>query len=136
MRIAIASGKGGTGKTLVAVNLAAIAGRSVTLVDCDVEEPNDHIFLKGDIAASETVPMKVPAIDESRCTGCRARVEVCGYNALISFGGTPLAFPPTFATTAAATVWFATPGRSARRPARSARSGGSMPPNAPCWRDG
>lgn len=93
MRIAIASGKGGTGKTLVAVNLAAIAGRSVTLVDCDVEEPNDHIFLKGDVATSETVSMRVPAIDESRCTGCRACVEFCSYNALISFGGTPLFFP-------------------------------------------
>lgn len=93
MRIAIASGKGGTGKTLVAVNLAAIAGRSVTLVDCDVEEPNDHIFLKGDVAAAETVSMRVPAIDESRCTGCRACVEFCSYNALISFGGPPLFFP-------------------------------------------
>jgi len=93
MRIAIASGKGGTGKTLVAVNLAAIAGRSVTLVDCDVEEPNDHIFLKGDVAASETVSMRVPVIVESRCTGCRACVEFCSYNALISFGGTPLFFP-------------------------------------------
>ena len=52
MRIAIASGKGGTGKTSVAVNLAATAGRSVTLVDCDVEEPNAHIFLKGDVVAT------------------------------------------------------------------------------------
>ncbi len=93
MRIAIASGKGGTGKTLVAVNLTAIAGRSVTLVDCDVEEPNDHIFLKGDVAATETVSMRVPVIDESRCTGCRACVEFCSYNALISFGGPPLFFP-------------------------------------------
>lgn len=92
MRIAIASGKGGTGKTSVAVNLAATAGRSVTLVDCDVEEPNAHIFLKGDVVATETVSMRVPAIDESRCTGCRACVEFCASNALISFGGPPLFF--------------------------------------------
>ncbi len=93
MRIAIASGKGGTGKTSVAVNLAAIAGRSVTLVDCDVEEPNAHIFLKGRVAVSETVSMQVPDIDESRCVGCRACVEACAFNALISFGGPPLFFP-------------------------------------------
>ncbi len=93
MRIAIASGKGGTGKTSVAVNLAAIAGRSVTLVDCDVEEPNAHIFLKGAAATTETVSMKVPVIDEERCTGCRTCVEFCGFNALISFGGAPLFFP-------------------------------------------
>ena len=69
MKIAIASGKGGTGKTTLAVNLAVIAGRSVTLVDCDVEEPNAHILLKGDVVATQTVSMRGPAIDESRCAG-------------------------------------------------------------------
>ncbi|MCM5552895.1 P-loop NTPase [Pleomorphomonas sp. NRK KF1] len=93
MKIAIASGKGGTGKTTLAVNLAVIAGRSATLVDCDVEEPNAHIFLKGDVAATETVSIRVPVIDENRCSGCRACVEFCSFNALISFGGPPLFFP-------------------------------------------
>ncbi len=93
MRIAVASGKGGTGKTSVAVNLAVIAGRTATLVDCDVEEPNAHIFLKGEVSTRDTVSVSVPAIDESRCTGCRACVEFCSFNALISFGGPPLVFP-------------------------------------------
>jgi MinD superfamily P-loop ATPase len=92
MKFAIVSGKGGTGKTSVAVNLAAIADRPVMLVDCDVEEPNAHIFLKGAIVGRQTVYMKVPEIEESRCTGCNACVEFCRANALISLGGPPLVF--------------------------------------------
>ena len=68
MVIAVASGKGGTGKTTVAVNLARVLG-DVQVLDCDVEEPNAHILLKGDVVATQTVSMRGPAIDESRCAG-------------------------------------------------------------------
>ena len=67
MRIAIASGKGGTGKTTVAVNMAAVAARDredVTYIDCDVEEPNGHIFFKPMVEKTETVMVPVPRVDE------------------------------------------------------------------------
>ena len=87
MIIAVASGKGGTGKTTVSVNLA-LSLEKVQLVDCDVEEPNVHIFLKPKI--SETYPVKtvVPEIDKNKCTYCRKCSEICAYNALsvIKFG--------------------------------------------------
>jgi len=63
LKIAVASGKGGTGKTLVAVNLALSVGAD-QLLDCDVEEPNDHIFLKPSSTKSEPVELLVPVIDE------------------------------------------------------------------------
>ena len=84
MVISVASGKGGTGKTLVAVNLAlslAHSGRKVQLIDCDVEEPNDHLFLKPEIESSEEVSLLVPRIDESKCNLCRECVDFCAYNA-------------------------------------------------------
>jgi len=80
LRIAILSGKGGTGKTLVAVNLAAAAGSSY--MDCDVEEPNGHLFLKPAWSQTETVTVKVPVVDRTRCTGCRRCVDFCRYGAL------------------------------------------------------
>jgi len=83
--VAVASGKGGTGKTTVAVNLAAVLAEQGTVVqylDCDVEEPNGHIFLKPEIMGSETVTMKVPVIDAARCTGCRKCAEACQFNAI------------------------------------------------------
>ncbi len=65
MIVAVASGKGGTGKTTVAVNLAR--ARGATLLDCDVEEPNAHLFLKGEPCGEpETVSLSVPEIDEAR----------------------------------------------------------------------
>ena len=85
MRIAIASGKGGTGKTTVAVNLACVLadnGQTVQYLDCDVEEPNGHIFLKPEIATSEPVGIPVPVVDEEKCTGCRKCAEVCQYHAI------------------------------------------------------
>ena len=85
MRLAIASGKGGTGKTTVAVNLACVlaeGGRTVQYLDCDVEEPNGHIFLKPRIAGTETVGIPVPVVDEDRCTGCRRCAEGCEYHAI------------------------------------------------------
>ncbi len=85
MRIAIASGKGGTGKTTVAVNLACIlanSGQTVQYLDCDVEEPNGHIFLKPEITATESVGIAVPVVDETKCNGCRKCAEVCQYHAI------------------------------------------------------
>ncbi len=83
MVIAIASGKGGTGKTMVATALAlAISDRPVQLIDCDVEEPNAHIFLKPRIEQTLKVYTPVPLIDESKCTHCGRCSEVCQFNAL------------------------------------------------------
>lgn len=85
MKIAIASGKGGTGKTTVAVNLACVLadkGQTVQYLDCDVEEPNGHIFLKPEITDTEPVGIPVPVMDEEKCTGCRKCAEVCQYHAI------------------------------------------------------
>jgi MinD superfamily P-loop ATPase len=82
MRIVIASGKGGTGKTTIAVNLAAVTEGPVTYVDCDVEEPNGHIFLKPTIEISKAVGIPVPVVDEKKCTGCGRCAQVCRFNAI------------------------------------------------------
>lgn len=93
--IAVASGKGGTGKTSVAVNLAAILteqGERVQYLDCDVEEPNGHIFLKPVIELTENVGIPVPVIDKSKCAGCGKCAEACEYNAMVVLK-TALVFP-------------------------------------------
>ena len=82
MMIAVASGKGGTGKTTVAVNLARVHAGSVMLLDCDVEEPNVHLFLKGEAAAAETVSLPVPEVDATCCDGCGECARFCAYKAL------------------------------------------------------
>ena len=85
MRIAIASGKGGTGKTTIATNLAAVAaaaGRQATYVDCDVEEPNGHIFLKPRFERSEPVTMLMPYVDETACTACGECGRICQFKAI------------------------------------------------------
>ena len=81
MIISIASGKGGTGKTTIAVNLA-LSIDNVQLLDCDVEEPNAHIFLKPEIKEQAKAYIPVPEIDESKCTYCGKCREVCVYNAI------------------------------------------------------
>jgi len=81
MRIAVLSGKGGTGKTLVSVNLAA-AAKAATYIDCDVEEPNGHLFFKPDGVQAEEISVKIPKVDNELCNGCRKCVEFCNFNAL------------------------------------------------------
>ena len=83
MKIAVLSGKGGTGKTLVSVNLAAAAGNSV-YIDCDVEEPNGYLFFKPRGVKKEEVTTKIPVVDEDLCIGCRKCVDFCKFNALAS----------------------------------------------------
>lgn len=93
MRIAIASGKGGTGKTTVSVNLARTVGLPVQLLDCDVEEPNAHLFLAGDKVTEEIVTIPIPQVDEALCDGCGECSKFCEYSAIITLGKTPLIFP-------------------------------------------
>lgn len=92
MKIVIASGKGGTGKTLVAINLALSVDANQVL-DCDVEEPNDYIFIKPSNTSSESVKLLVPEIDESKCNYCRKCAEFCQFNALFVVGETAMVFP-------------------------------------------
>jgi len=81
MRVAVFSGKGGTGKTMVSVNLAAVS-RSAVYVDCDVEEPNGHLYFKPDGVVRETVTVLVPRADPERCDGCLECVRFCRFHAL------------------------------------------------------
>jgi MinD superfamily P-loop ATPase len=96
MRIAVASGKGGTGKTTVATNLARVAagqGRSVAYLDCDVEEPNGHIFLQPTIRERLPVFEPIPQVDVVRCSGCGQCGEICQYSAIVCVAGKVLVYP-------------------------------------------
>ena len=86
MKIAVLSGKGGTGKTFVSVNLA-VASPNAIYVDCDVEEPNGHLFFKPKDTISKDVKVKVPIADFDKCIGCRKCVDFCRFNALAHVGG-------------------------------------------------
>jgi MinD superfamily P-loop ATPase len=92
MKIAIASGKGGTGKTTVAVNLALSLG-NVQLFDCDVEEPNCHLFLGFDLEKVEDVNIPVPLVDKDKCDFCGKCSEFCQYNAIAVIPKDVLVFP-------------------------------------------
>ncbi len=95
MVISVASGKGGTGKTLVATNFAlALSDKGkVQLLDCDVEEPNAHIFLHSPMSQSQPVFIPVPKVDETKCTYCGKCAEVCAYNAIAVLKSKVLVFP-------------------------------------------
>jgi len=94
--LAVASGKGGTGKTTISTNLALTLvrqGKSVQLLDCDVEEPNCHIFLKPQIHSSVPVNVLLPQVIQEKCTGCGLCAQVCEYSAIVVVKGKVLIFP-------------------------------------------
>ena len=97
MKISIASGKGGTGKTLVATSMAvslASSGTSVTIADCDVEEPNAYLFFpERTLLERKGCLVPVPVINEARCNHCGKCSEVCAYHALAVLPETVLLFP-------------------------------------------
>ncbi len=96
MRIAIASGKGGTGKTTLATNLAFVLAEQdvpAAYLDCDVEEPNGHIFLKPEIERTSRVSIPVPEVDDSKCNYCRACSEACRFSAILVVKEKVLTFP-------------------------------------------
>jgi MinD superfamily P-loop ATPase len=92
MILAVASGKGGTGKTTVALNLARTLEQPVQLLDCDVEEPNCHLFLPGVPAGEEIITLPVPEVDESLCNACGECGRFCAYHAIVCTGAKPLVF--------------------------------------------
>lgn len=92
MIISIASGKGGTGKTTVATNLAVSLGNGLTLLDCDVEEPNAHLFIHPVFEKTEVVSTAVPEVDEAKCNLCGKCGEICQFKAIVVIGNTVLPF--------------------------------------------
>lgn len=81
MKIAVLSGKGGTGKTFISVNLSYVAENS-NYIDCDIEEPNGYLYFKPEIVNREKIHLKIPQVDMELCKGCRKCVEFCKFNAL------------------------------------------------------
>lgn len=92
MQIAVLSGKGGTGKTFISVNLASIAGDSI-YIDCDVEEPNGWLFLKPKVEKTRSVEVAIPQVDREKCTGCRRCVDFCKFGALAYTPDKLMVFP-------------------------------------------
>ncbi|MGD8450947.1 MAG: ATP-binding protein [Phycisphaerae bacterium] len=95
MQVAIASGKGGTGKTTVAANLAVLLarrGQHVQLLDADVEEPNSHLLLHPEITRRVPVTVQIPELIPGRCTRCGACASVCQYGAIMCPDGFPMIF--------------------------------------------
>ena len=93
MILAIASGKGGTGKTTVAAALASVWPLPLVAVDLDVEEPNLHLFLKPQIDTTRTAVMAIPEIADDRCTRCRICTDICQFKAIGIFGEAVMTFP-------------------------------------------
>ena len=91
MKIAVLSGKGGTGKTFFSTNLAC-AFQKASYIDCDVEEPNGHLFLKPKETQLQKVYVKRPVFDEKACNGCKKGVDFCRFNALIYIKKKPIVF--------------------------------------------
>ena len=92
MIISVASGKGGTGKTTVATNLAFALESDVQLLDCDVEEPNAHLFIRPTIEDVKTITTPVPEVDEEKCSLCGKCAEICQFKAIIVIGEIVLPF--------------------------------------------
>ena len=92
MIISIASGKGGTGKTTVATNLALSLKFEVQILDCDVEEPNSHLFIKPVIEEVKTISTPVPDVDMEKCSLCGKCAEICQFKAIVVLGETVLPF--------------------------------------------
>jgi MinD superfamily P-loop ATPase len=95
MRIVVASGKGGTGKTTIATSLALVAAErgAVRLLDCDVEAPNAALFLLPELNQRKEVGILLPVVDEALCTHCGRCAEVCEYHAIAVIGKKTLVFP-------------------------------------------
>jgi MinD superfamily P-loop ATPase len=96
MIIAVASGKGGTGKTTIATSLAKTiskSGQRVAYLDCDVEAPNAHLFLSPTLDRRRDVNVLIPRVDLEKCTGCGRCGEVCEFHAIVVLGEKPLVFP-------------------------------------------
>jgi MinD superfamily P-loop ATPase len=95
MKIAVASGKGGTGKTMVATSLAnsLATAHTVQFIDCDVEAPNAHLFLKPQLEKSVSATIKIPVIDEDLCILCGMCVDVCEFHALAMLQEKIILFP-------------------------------------------
>lgn len=96
MIIAIASGKGGTGKTTVATSLALAltkTGKTVSFLDCDIEAPNAHLFLDPSLDKNKTVNVLIPKVDADLCNGCGRCGEICEFHAIATLGGKTLVFP-------------------------------------------
>ncbi|WP_300832234.1 4Fe-4S binding protein, partial [uncultured Bilophila sp.] len=93
MRIAIASGKGGAGKTTVTASLASVWEGPFIAVDADVEAPNLHLFLPPRLEGTETVGLEVPILDPERCTRCGACRDICRYKAIAQFASRLTIFP-------------------------------------------
>jgi MinD superfamily P-loop ATPase len=95
IKIAVASGKGGTGKTLISTNLAYIASKKmkVSLYDLDVEEPNSHLFLQKEEVQPVSVEMMIPVVNDDKCTYCGICSKVCEYHAIITLAKNVMVFP-------------------------------------------
>jgi MinD superfamily P-loop ATPase len=93
MKVAIASGKGGTGKTTVSASLATVWPRPLYVMDLDVEEPNLHLFLEPDLHGAEKAYIEVPKADEDKCNYCRACADLCQFKAISVMGEVLMVFP-------------------------------------------
>lgn len=96
MKLAVASGKGGTGKTTMSIALATLLrdmGKTVCIQDCDVEEPNVNLFLKTPLTEKREVHVLVPKVNEDLCTACGKCERICQFNAIVLVGEAPLTFP-------------------------------------------
>ncbi len=96
MIIAVASGKGGTGKTTVATSLAlslSSQGQEISFLDCDVEAPNAHLFLQPEFRQTKNVDRLIPQVNAERCTACGRCAEICQYHAIVVLGQKTLVFP-------------------------------------------